>query len=112
MNMKLSLFGISLLTALFFSIPCFAELILTKEYLTDEYNDEYGVKFFARNTDNVTLNARASVTSRDNVKGDVISGNFLLAPNATVLYGIFGVNDEEEDWSVDTEVTTSRDPFP
>ncbi len=112
MKMKLSLFGISLLSALFFSIPCFAELILTTQDLTDETNYKYGVKFYAKNTENVTLNARAYVTSRENVNGDVVLGAFLLDPNVTVLYGTFTVSDQSKAWSVNTEVKTDADPVP
>jgi len=112
MKMKLSFLGISLVSALLFSVPCFAELVLTTQDLMDESNYKYGVKFFARNTDNVTLNARAYVTSRDNVNGDVVLGVFLLDPNVDVLYGTFTVSDQSKAWSVNTEVKTEADPVP
>ena len=112
MKMKLCLFGISLVSMLLFSIPCCAELILTTQDLVDETNYKYGVKFFAKNTGSVTLNARAYVTSRENVNGDVILGVFLLDPNVDVLYGTFTASDQSKAWSVNTEVKAEADPVP
>jgi hypothetical protein len=95
----------SLATALCFSVSAFAgELIISTTPITTAESDTVGVKFYVRSTYANTVNARAYVTSRNNVTGDVILGPFTIDNSNSVLYGTFMRTDPNQTWDVTTEV--------
>jgi hypothetical protein len=105
MKIKLALCCASLSAALFFSMPAFAgELIISTTPVTTAESDTVGVKFYVRSTYANTVNARAYVTSRNNVTGDVIFGPFTIDNVSSVLYGTFMRTDPNRAWDVTTEV--------
>jgi len=73
--------------------------------LTDSDNYNYGVNFFVDSTVNGRVYVTATITSQENVNGDVISGPALLRPNEKRFrVGSFICKDQSKAWSVEIDV--------